>query len=78
MTEFRPSGPRRAAETAARARQDTLTKPSGSLGRLEDLSVWVAACQGAARRQQFDRPRVVVFAGDHGVTARAYRRSPPR
>ena len=38
------------AENAARARQGRLTKPPGSLGRLEDLSVWVAACQARARR----------------------------
>jgi nicotinate-nucleotide--dimethylbenzimidazole phosphoribosyltransferase len=53
----------------ARARQNTLTKPPGSLGRLEDLSVWVASCQGLCPPQQFQRARVVVFAGDHGVTA---------
>jgi nicotinate-nucleotide--dimethylbenzimidazole phosphoribosyltransferase len=46
-----------------------LTKPPGSLGRLEDLSVWVASCQGVCPPRQFQRPRVVVFAGDHGVTA---------
>jgi nicotinate-nucleotide--dimethylbenzimidazole phosphoribosyltransferase len=57
------------AAAAARARQDQLTKPPGSLGRLEDLSVWVASCQGACPPRQFQRPRVVVFAGDHGVTA---------
>lgn len=57
------------AERAARSRQQTLTKPPGSLGRLEELSVWVAACQGACPPQQFSRARVVVFAGDHGVTA---------
>ncbi len=57
------------AEAAARIRQGTLTKPPGALGRLEDLSVWVAACQGACPPRQFSRPRVVVFAGDHGVTA---------
>src|SRR4030088_2589631 len=54
---------------AARIRQKSLTKPPGSLGRLEDLSVWVASCQGVCPPRQFDRPRVVVFAGDHGVTA---------
>jgi len=54
---------------AARARQDRLTKPPGSLGRLEDLSVWVASCQGVCPPRQFQRPRVVVFAGDHGVTS---------
>ncbi len=54
---------------AALARQDTLTKPPGSLGRLEELAVWVSACQGVCPPKQFERPRVVVFAGDHGVTA---------
>jgi len=53
----------------ARARQDRLTKPSGSLGRLEDLAVWVSSCQGVCPPRQFQRARVVVFAGDHGVTA---------
>ena len=54
--------------SAARARQDRLTKPPGALGRLEDLSVWVASCQGVCPPRQFQRARVVVFAGDHGVT----------
>src|SRR3954466_10240905 len=58
-----------AAEAAARARQLRLTKPPGALGRLEDLSVWVSACQGACPPRQFQRARIVVFAGDHGVTA---------
>lgn len=54
---------------AASRRQDLLTKPHGALGRLEDLSVWVASCQGHCPPEQFARARVVVFAGDHGVTA---------
>ncbi|HET6733358.1 nicotinate-nucleotide--dimethylbenzimidazole phosphoribosyltransferase [Mycobacterium sp.] len=58
-----------AAAAAARARQDRLTKPPGALGRLEDLSVWVASCQSTCPPRQFERPRVVVFAGDHGVTS---------
>ncbi|CAM3685496.1 nicotinate-nucleotide--dimethylbenzimidazole phosphoribosyltransferase [Mycobacterium frederiksbergense] len=62
-------GPDPEAERAARSRQQTLTKPPGSLGRLEELSVWVAACQGVCPPRQFARARVVVFAGDHGVTA---------
>ncbi|MCH9721148.1 MAG: nicotinate-nucleotide--dimethylbenzimidazole phosphoribosyltransferase [Actinomycetia bacterium] len=52
---------------AARRRQDLLTKPRGALGRLEDLSVWVSACQGHCPPRQFEHARVVVFAGDHGV-----------
>lgn len=59
--------PDAAVAAAARARQDTLTKPRGALGRLEDLSVWVASCQGNCPPRQFERARVVVFAGDHGV-----------
>ncbi len=57
------------AADAARARQAQLTKPAGALGRLEDLSVWVSSCQGTCPPRQFERARVVVFAGDHGVTA---------
>jgi nicotinate-nucleotide--dimethylbenzimidazole phosphoribosyltransferase len=65
------------AATAARDRQKSLTKPPGSLGRLEDLSVWVAACQGVCPPRQFERTRVVVFAGDHGVTASGVSAYPP-
>ncbi|MGV0697273.1 nicotinate-nucleotide--dimethylbenzimidazole phosphoribosyltransferase [Mycolicibacter sinensis] len=69
MQEFPPvSPPDASAAAAARARQDSLTKPPGSLGRLEELSVWAAACQGRCPPRQFDQVRVVVFAGDHGVT----------
>jgi nicotinate-nucleotide--dimethylbenzimidazole phosphoribosyltransferase len=66
------------AAAAARARQDRLTKPRGALGRLEDLSVWVASCQGTCPPQQFTRPRVVVFAGDHGVAAAGVSAYPPQ
>ncbi|MFC9475984.1 nicotinate-nucleotide--dimethylbenzimidazole phosphoribosyltransferase [Nocardia sp. NPDC056952] len=52
---------------AAEQRQTQLTKPAGSLGRLEELGNWVAACQGVCPPQQFERARVVLFAGDHGV-----------
>ena len=51
----------------ARAHHLTLTKPAGSLGRLEELGVWLASCQGTCPPRPLDRPRVVVFAGDHGV-----------
>ena len=69
MTDFGAvAAPDAEVAAAARARQDRLTKPPGSLGRLEDLSIWVASCQGVCPPRQFQRPRVVVFAGDHGVT----------
>ncbi|WP_433871984.1 nicotinate-nucleotide--dimethylbenzimidazole phosphoribosyltransferase [Saccharopolyspora sp. CA-218241] len=51
----------------ARERQAQLTKPVGSLGRLEELGTWVAARQGVCPPRPFARPRAVVFAGDHGI-----------
>lgn len=76
--EFPPiTPPDAAAAAAARARQDTLTKPRGALGRLEDLSVWVASCQGQCPPRQFERARVVVFAGDHGVARAGVSAYPP-
>ena len=62
---------------AARRRQDILTKPQGALGRLEELSIWVAACQGLCPPEQFTRARVVVFAGDHGVARTGVSAFPP-
>lgn len=47
-------------------RQKRLTKPTGSLGRLEDLSVQIASIQGTAT-PDVTRKAVVVMAGDHGV-----------
>ncbi len=55
------------AAQAARTRQARLIKPAGALGRLEDLSVWVAAAQGRCPPRDFARARVVLFAGDHGI-----------
>jgi nicotinate-nucleotide--dimethylbenzimidazole phosphoribosyltransferase len=76
--EFAPVQPPDAgAAAAARARQDTLTKPRGALGRLEDLSVWVSSCQGHCPPRQFERARVVVFAGDHGVARSGVSAYPP-
>ena len=76
--EFAPvSPPDASVAAAARARQDTLTKPTGALGRLEDLSVWIASCQGHCPPKQFERARVVVFAGDHGVARSGVSAYPP-
>jgi len=77
MTFAPVSPPDANAAAAARARQDTLTKPTGALGRLEDLSVWVASCQGRCPPREFDKVRVVVFAGDHGVAAAGVSAYPP-
>jgi nicotinate-nucleotide--dimethylbenzimidazole phosphoribosyltransferase len=76
--EFAPvPPPDSGAAAAARARQDTLTKPRGALGRLEDLSVWISSCQGQCPPRQFERARVVVFAGDHGVARSGVSAYPP-
>lgn len=53
-------------EKEARAHQDSLTKPRGALGRLEDVACWFAARQGKVLPDQL-QPHIAVFAGDHGV-----------
>ncbi len=53
---------------AARARQDTLTKPPGSLGRLEDLAVFMAGWQ-EQEKPQLAHAQAVVLAGNHGICA---------
>ena len=57
-----------AAAEAARARQAQLTKPPGSLGRLEDLAAFMAGWQGT-ERPRIDRAQALVFAGNHGICA---------
>jgi nicotinate-nucleotide--dimethylbenzimidazole phosphoribosyltransferase len=58
-----------AAGDAARARQGQLTKPPGSLGRLEDIAIWLAGWQGS-EKPVLEKARAIVFAGNHGVVAR--------
>lgn len=53
----------------ARARQAQLTKPQGSLGRLEEMVEFLAAWQ-AKPEPTLDHPLVAVFAGNHGVAAK--------
>lgn len=60
--------PDAAATAAARARQAELTKPPGSLGRLEDLAAFMAGWRGTAR-PRIGRAQALVFAGNHGVCA---------
>ena len=60
--------PGAAAIAAARTRQAELTKPAGSLGRLEDIAVFMAGWQDTPR-PGIDRVQAVVFAGNHGVAA---------
>ncbi|WP_455373244.1 nicotinate-nucleotide--dimethylbenzimidazole phosphoribosyltransferase [Limibacillus halophilus] len=62
-------GPDLEAAQLAEERQAQLTKPAGSLGRLEEIATWLAAWQARAR-PQLERPRVAVFAGNHGIAAK--------
>jgi nicotinate-nucleotide--dimethylbenzimidazole phosphoribosyltransferase len=57
------------ALSAARERQDALTKPRGSLGVLEDVSVQLAGLAGACPPPVPEPAAVAVFAADHGVHA---------
>src|SRR6476659_5176328 len=58
-----------AAAAKVRERERVLTKPPGSLGRLEEIVAWLAEWQGRAP-PVVQRPLVAVFAGNHGVVAR--------
>lgn len=60
----------------ARERQRQLTKPAGSLGRLEEAAIFLAGW-GHRAAPAADRARVVVFAGNHGVTAQGVSPYPP-
>ncbi|NTU79715.1 MAG: nicotinate-nucleotide--dimethylbenzimidazole phosphoribosyltransferase [Chloroflexales bacterium] len=51
---------------AARTHQDQLSKPQGSLGRLESLSIQIAGITGVSR-PRLDTPAIVVMAADHGI-----------
>ncbi len=63
-----PEASERAAD-AVRARQAELTKPAGSLGRLDEIVAFLAGWQDKAM-PTMHHPLVAVFAGNHGVTAR--------
>ncbi|MES2494680.1 MAG: nicotinate-nucleotide--dimethylbenzimidazole phosphoribosyltransferase [Pseudomonadota bacterium] len=68
--------PDAAAIADARARQAQLTKPAGSLARLEEISIFFAGWQGR-ERPRIDQGRAVVFAGNHGVTTHGISAFPP-
>ena len=64
------------AGDAASLRESNLTKPAGSLGRLETLSAWCAAWQGR-HPAALDKVQILVFAGNHGITAQGVSAFPP-
>lgn len=63
LIERPDGGVRRDAE----ARRERQIVPPGSLGRLDDLGEWLAAAQSSVPVRAVERPRVVLFAGDHGI-----------
>ena len=65
------------AMDGAKARQDRLTKPAGSLGILEELSVQIAGIQGKAR-PTIQKKAIITMAGDHGVVDEKVGNWPPR
>ncbi len=74
LTDFREiltgmPGPDAKALAGAKDRNSQLTKPPGALGQLEDLAIWYAGWRGNAR-PVLTAPQVIIFAGNHGVTAR--------
>ena len=57
-----------ATQAAALAHQNNLTKPPGSLGRLEELAVFLAGWQGS-EKPSLDKAQAIIFAGNHGICA---------
>lgn len=69
-----PPGPDPDAIASATARNARLTKPAGSLGRLEELAIWFAGWRG---HTALERAQVAIFAGNHGIAARGVSAFPP-
>jgi nicotinate-nucleotide--dimethylbenzimidazole phosphoribosyltransferase len=61
----------------AAERLGALATPPGALGRLGELAVWVAACQGEVPPRPVENVRLVIFAGDHGVAQHGVSAFPP-
>lgn len=73
LTTFRSilaasGGPDAKAIGDAQERNGQLTKPPGALGRLEELAIWYGGWRGTGR-PEITMPQVIIFAGNHGVTA---------
>lgn len=62
-------GPDLEAASAVATREAQLTKPAGALGRLEDITQWLATWQGR-KQPRINRPRITVFAANHGIAAK--------
>ncbi|MDI6911076.1 nicotinate-nucleotide--dimethylbenzimidazole phosphoribosyltransferase [Nocardioides sp.] len=71
------SAPSDISRDHAAKRLAALATPPGALGRLGELSVWVASVQGQVPPHPVDNVRLVIFAGDHGVAAHGVSAFPP-
>ena len=74
----RIAAPDESAREAALQRQARLTKPTGALGRLEELSVWASGVQGRCPPQRFERVRVVSSPATTASRRPGCRRTRPR
>lgn len=72
---IRPPDP--AVADRAATRLAGLATPTGALGRLGELGVWLAAAQGELPPRPLDDVRLVIFAGDHGVAHHGVSAYPP-
>lgn len=64
------------AKRIAEERQSLLTKPAGSLGRLEEIALWLCAWQGS-NRPSLANSKALIFAGNHGIADRGVSAFPP-
>jgi len=71
------SAPSDIARDHATKRLGALATPPGALGRLGELGVWIATCQGQVPPAPLDNVRLVIFAGDHGVAGHGVSAFPP-
>ncbi|GAB6985584.1 nicotinate-nucleotide--dimethylbenzimidazole phosphoribosyltransferase [Nocardioides pyridinolyticus] len=71
------SAPSEIARGHAAKRLGALATPPGALGRLGELGVWLAACQGRVPPAEVADVRLVIFAGDHGVAQHGVSAFPP-
>jgi nicotinate-nucleotide--dimethylbenzimidazole phosphoribosyltransferase len=64
------------AVAAAEQRNGQLTKPPGALAKLEELAIWYGGWRQTGR-PAIESPQIVIFAGNHGITAQGVSAFPP-
>ncbi len=71
------SAPSDIARDHAAKRLAALATPPDALGRLGELGIWLASCQGHVPPKPVDDVRLVIFAGDHGIASHGVSAFPP-